>query len=121
MVKLSINICLQAMKERHWKRLSAITGYNFDIDSPTFTLRSVMEAPLLTFKDDVEDVCIGAVKEKDIEAKLKQVIADWSIVELSFSSFKTRGELLLKGSETGEIILLLEDSLMIMNALLSNR
>lgn len=80
-----------------------------------------MEAPLLAFKDDVEDICISAVKEKDIEAKLKQVIADWAIVELSFSTFKTRGELLLKGQETGEIITALEDSLMVMNSLLSNR
>ena len=37
------------------------------------------------------------MKEKDIEAKLNQVIADWSAQEFYFSSFKTRGELLLKG------------------------
>lgn len=61
------------------------------------------------------------MKEKDIEAKLKQVVADWAIVELSFSAFKSRGELLLKGTETGEIIAALEDSLMIMSSLLSNR
>ncbi|KAK9891390.1 hypothetical protein WA026_014631 [Henosepilachna vigintioctopunctata] len=111
----------KAMKERHWKRLSATCNYQFDIDSPTFTLRNIMEAPLLQYKDDVEDICISAVKEKDIEAKLKQVIADWAVVDLSFSSFKGRGELLLKGTETGEIIMALEDSLMIMNSLLSNR
>ncbi|XP_050311595.1 dynein axonemal heavy chain 8 [Anthonomus grandis grandis] len=111
----------KAMKDRHWKRLGNLTGYSFDVESPTFTLRSVMEAPLLKYKDDVEDICISAVKEKDIEAKLKQVIADWAVVELSFSNFKARGELLLKGQETGEIITTLEDSLMIMNSLLSNR
>nr|CAI5817756.1 unnamed protein product [Callosobruchus analis] len=111
----------KAMKDRHWKRLSNLTGYAFDVESPTFTLRNVMEAPLLQYKDDVEDICVSAVKEKDIEAKLKQVIADWAVVELSFSNFKARGELLLKGSETGEIITTLEDSLMIMNSLLSNR
>ncbi|XP_060520516.1 dynein axonemal heavy chain 8 isoform X2 [Cylas formicarius] len=111
----------KAMKERHWRRISAVTGYFFDVDSPTFTLRHVMEAPLLKHKDDVEDICISAVKEKDIEAKLKQVIADWAVVELSFSNFKNRGELLLKGTETGEIITTLEDSLMVMNSLLSNR
>lgn len=64
---------------------------------------------------------LNILTEKDIEAKLKQVIADWAVVELSFSNFKSRGELLLKGTETGEIITILEDSLMIMNSLLSNR
>lgn len=42
------------MKERHWKRISKLTNYHFDVESPTFTLRNVMEAPLLEFKDDVE-------------------------------------------------------------------
>ncbi|XP_068084800.1 dynein axonemal heavy chain 8 [Anabrus simplex] len=111
----------KAMKDRHWKRLSKLCNYNFDIESEGFTLRSVMEAPLLKYKDDVEDICISAVKEKDIEAKLKQVIADWSLVELQFSSFKARGELLLKGTETAEVIALLEDSLMVLGSLLTNR
>ncbi|PSN47670.1 Dynein heavy chain 8 [Blattella germanica] len=111
----------KAMKDRHWKRLSKLTGYQFDVDSETFTLRNVMEAPLLKNKDEVEDICISAVKEKDIEAKLKQVIADWSSVELQFSAFKTRGELLLKGAETMEVVSQLEDSLMVLGSLLSNR
>jgi len=68
-----------------------------------------------------QDVCIAAVKEKDIDAKLKQVIADWSIHNLVFSNFKSRGELLLRGEETNELISLMEDSLMILSSLMSNR
>lgn len=68
-----------------------------------------------------QDICISAVKEQDIEVKLKQVIADWAIVNLQFTSFKQRGELLLKGVETAEIIAQLEDSLMIISSLLANR
>lgn len=68
-----------------------------------------------------QDICISAVKEKDIEAKLKQVIADWAVVDLTFAPFKNRGELLIKPQETLDIITMLEDSLMILNSLASNR
>ncbi|XP_048268511.1 dynein axonemal heavy chain 8 [Bombus terrestris] len=111
----------KAMQERHWERMSKLCKYHFDVESETFTLASVMQAPLLKYKDEVEDICISAVKEQDIESKLNQIIAEWATVDLQFSTFKQRGELLLKGSETIEIISQLEDSLMIISSLLANR
>ncbi|XP_078482966.1 dynein axonemal heavy chain 8 [Ciona intestinalis] len=111
----------KAMKKRHWERIENLTGYSFDIENENFQLRNIMAAPLLKYKEDIEDICISAVKEKDIEAKLNAVIAEWSANILSFSVFKARGELLLKGQETSEIVMMLEDSLMILGSLLSNR
>ena len=43
------------------------------------------------------------MKEKDIEAKLKQVINDWSTQTFQFTNFKTRGELLLKGNTSSSM------------------
>ncbi|XP_047042441.1 dynein axonemal heavy chain 8-like [Helicoverpa zea] len=111
----------KSMKERHWKRLENLLNCVLDVESESFTLAKVMEAPLLQNKDDVEDICISAVKEKDIEAKLKNVSADWAVIDLTFANFKNRGELLIKPQETLDIITLLEDSLMILNSLASNR
>ena len=111
----------KAMKDRHWQRISTATSHSFDIHSENFQLRHIMEAPLLQFKDDIEDICISAVKEKDIEAKLKQVVTDWNIQNLTFASFKNRGELLLKGNETSDVVSLMEDSLMVLGSLMSNR
>lgn len=110
-----------AVKDRHWEKLETLLATELKVYSPSFTLGHLMEAPLLANKDDVEDICIGAVKEKDIDAKLNQVIADFKTVNIQFGIFKSRGELMIKTGETKEIISLLEDNLMIMNSLASNR
>ncbi|XP_063079703.1 dynein axonemal heavy chain 8-like isoform X2 [Engraulis encrasicolus] len=111
----------KAMKLRHWDRITNLTGHKFEIESDTFSLQNIMEAPLLKYKEDIEDICISAVKEKDIEAKLAQVVDIWSSQAFSFMTFKGRGELMLRGAETAEIVTVMEDSLMVLGSLLSNR
>ena len=111
----------KAMKLRHWQRIESLTKYHFDFERHGFNLGDIMEAPLLINKEDIEDVCTSAIKEKDIEAKLKGVISEWSSQELEFLNFKNRGELLLRGDTTAESVNQVEDSLMILGSLLSNR
>ncbi|VDP25886.1 unnamed protein product, partial [Schistosoma mattheei] len=110
-----------AMRERHWKGLATLTGRSFNVDDSEFTLRNILEAPLLEHYDDVEDICISAIKEQDIERKLINLKSEWSAQEFEFVQFKHRGELLLRGDHTLELISLMEDSLMALASLLSNR
>ena len=46
----------KAMLERHWQRMEELTGHKFDVESESFALRNIMEAPLLKFREDIE-VC----------------------------------------------------------------
>ncbi|XP_077580363.1 dynein axonemal heavy chain 8-like [Stigmatopora nigra] len=111
----------KSMIRRHWDQISNMTGHTFEVESPTCTLDNIMEAPLLKFKDDIEDICISAVKERDIEAKLTGVKTVWHDMNLTRADFKDRGELMLRGGDTTEILTTLEDSLMVLGSLLSNR
>ncbi|XP_029959357.1 dynein heavy chain 8, axonemal-like [Salarias fasciatus] len=111
----------KAMIKRHWQQITDLTGHRFEVESDAFTLQNVVEAPLLEHKDDIEDICICAVKEKDIEEKLSQVKEVWLEQRLSLTTFKQRGELLLNPGETTEILTLLEDGLMVLSSLLTNR
>lgn len=46
----------KSMMRRHWDRIADLTGHQFEVESSTFTLQNIMEAPLLKYKDDIE-VC----------------------------------------------------------------
>ena len=111
----------KAMKYRHWQTIQNITKHTFNLEDPLFALKDVMDAPLVEHKEDIEDTCMSAIKERDIESKLKQITSEWTCQELTFQTFKQRGELLLKGDVTAETVGQAEDSLMILGSLLSNR
>ena len=51
----------KAMKQRHWERISTITGVTLDVESETFQWRQLMSAPLLPNKEDIE-VCETLVR-----------------------------------------------------------
>ena len=51
----------RAMKRRHWDRIAQLTNHVFDVDSDTFLLRNIMEAPLLEHKEDIEVQSINCI------------------------------------------------------------
>ncbi len=54
MVPLLELMANKAMKPRHWNRMQETTGHVFDVENDNFTLRSILEAPLLKYKEEIE-------------------------------------------------------------------
>jgi dynein heavy chain len=86
-----------------------------------FRLGHVFDAGLLEHKDDVQDICNAAEQEAKILAKLKEIEAEWQGTEFTFAPFREMKDVLLKGSETNEIVTKIEDSVGILSSLNSNR
>ena len=54
MVPLLELMANKAMKPRHWNRMQDTTGHVFDVEGENFTLRNILQAPLLEYKEDIE-------------------------------------------------------------------
>ncbi len=97
----------KAMKKRHWDRISAVTHRPIDMESADdIKLRVIMEMDLLENREELEDICISAVKEKDIESKLKQVglkflsVFEYSMYCQGLLSYVVTGTLISKITRT---------------------
>jgi dynein heavy chain len=121
MVPLLEMMSNKSMQQRHWDSIMNITKAELNLDPDMFYVKNLLEAPLVQNQEDIEDICTAAVKEAEIEIKLKATVTDWEDKIFSLGPFKTRGNLVLKPSVTGEIISQMEDSLMTLGSLLSNR
>lgn len=55
------------MMEWYWERIIIFIGYSLDVGNESFKLRNIMEVFFLKYKEEIEDICISVVKERDIE------------------------------------------------------
>ena len=109
-------------KARHWEHIEKLASTQIPhTDASIFSLKHVMSLPLIKFREEIEDISITAQKERDIESKLISIENEWRQRDFKFALFKNRGELLLRGQETSEILTAVDDSNLILAAVASNR
>ena len=100
-----------AMRDRHWKKISALTGKEFDVDKfHEMKLRTVLEAGLLVYHEDIIEITDSAEKQLAIEKKLMEIQSLWDVQAFEFAAWKERGDVILAGSTIAETIEQLEDS-----------
>lgn len=86
-----------------------------------FLVQHLLDCNILGSREEVEDLTGAAVKEEQIETKLGTLEGEWSQQSLVFAEYKTRGPVILKGSDTAELIEKLEDSQMTLGSMATNR
>ena len=78
-----------SIRNRHWDEIIEITKEDIPYQEETFNFEQLMQAPLLKFKDDVEDIAERADKELKLEKSLhNDVILYWEDAELEIKMWK---------------------------------
>ena len=100
-----------AMRDRHWKKISQLTGKEFEVEKfHEMKLRTVLEAGLLQYHEDIIEITDSAEKQLAIERKLTEIQQLWDVQSFEFAAWKERGDVILAGSTIAETIEQLEDS-----------
>ena len=99
------------MMPRHWREIMDITGVTFNMDEDVFKLQDVLDANLLAYKEKIEELCLAARKEAEIEAKLRDVKAEWEDTVFTFGEFKNRVSPLLLFSLSFSLLFLCDSPL----------
>nr|Q39575.1 RecName: Full=Dynein gamma chain, flagellar outer arm [Chlamydomonas reinhardtii]7KZM_C Chain C, Dynein gamma chain, flagellar outer arm [Chlamydomonas reinhardtii]7KZN_C Chain C, Dynein gamma chain, flagellar outer arm [Chlamydomonas reinhardtii]7KZO_C Chain C, Dynein gamma chain, flagellar outer arm [Chlamydomonas reinhardtii]8GLV_AD Chain AD, Dynein gamma chain, flagellar outer arm [Chlamydomonas reinhardtii]8GLV_AX Chain AX, Dynein gamma chain, flagellar outer arm [Chlamydomonas reinhar len=111
----------KSMRERHWKEVMRVTGHELNLAEDHFKLQHLLDCNVLRYREDIEDLTGAAVKEEIIEVKLNQLKADWATANLALAEYKNRGPVILKPSDTSELMEKLEESQMTLGSMATNR
>ena len=112
-----------AMKERHWDKISALTGVKIAANNPkAFTLGAIFAMNLSKYTEDVGEVVNEAKQELKIERDLRAITDKWAGTSFSVSKYVKNGEqrgFVLKVAD--EIKLELDDHLLNLQAMAGSR
>jgi len=83
------NLSDVSVKDRHWEHLISLCNKDIDYTNENFTLKDLLSANLLEFKEDIEDIYDSATKQLKIERQLKEDIeAYWETAEMEVKPYQ---------------------------------
>lgn len=80
-----------AMKKRHWDKLSKVTGVVFEMDPKTFTLGALFEMKLARFEAEIAEIVNEGTQEAKIEKALKDIEEKWKETSFGVAKYKKNG------------------------------
>lgn len=82
-----------AMKERHWDKISALTGIKIAANNPkAFTLGAIFSMNLSKFTEQVGEIVNEAKQELKIERDLRAITDKWSGTSFQVAKYVKNGE-----------------------------
>jgi dynein heavy chain len=110
----------ESIKNRHWEEVMQICNQRFEIvGNPDFKVQALLDADLISFESELEEVTDGADKQLKIEHQLIEISSHWMEKEFTLQDWKERGIFILKG--TSLVMEELEESQMTLQTMLTVR
>uniref|UniRef100_A0A8C3NL73 Dynein axonemal heavy chain 12 n=1 Tax=Geospiza parvula TaxID=87175 RepID=A0A8C3NL73_GEOPR len=104
-----IVFCNPGLRERHWKQMSDIAGYDITPDAGT-TLRKVLKQNLSSYLDQFTAISVGASKEFSLEKAMHTMKETWDSISFTTNVYRETGIHIL--SAVDDIQALLDDQIM---------
>ncbi|XP_009876528.1 PREDICTED: dynein heavy chain 3, axonemal [Apaloderma vittatum] len=98
--------CNRGMKERHWKQISEIVGWEIRPDETT-TVENILEFQLIKYIEQLEPIGVAASKEYSLEKSIEKMKSEWVNIEFSLVKYRDTNTSIL--SAVDDIQLLLDD------------
>jgi len=96
------------LKERHWDEMDAAVGFAIPRQTDT-PLEGYLRVGLEAFISSIEDTCVNASKEFNLERSLDKMEVEWKPITLELKPHKETGTYIMTGVTADEVQLLLDD------------
>lgn len=109
------------IRNRHWMQVMQVTKVNFRLEASVFKLSDLIDIGLDAHTREIEEICISAKKEQELETKMRSIEEEWNEQVLNFTSYKDYGEICLDRSYTEQLLEQLEDAQEILATMLTSK
>jgi dynein heavy chain len=83
------SLAKESIRPRHWDEVIALVKQEIPYQSETFNLSQLFKCPLLSFKEEIEEITDSADKQLRLEKQLRdEITASWEVAELEIKTWK---------------------------------
>ncbi|XP_053397319.1 dynein axonemal heavy chain 5-like isoform X6 [Mercenaria mercenaria] len=112
---------IREIRNRHWLQVMQVTGSSFQLEANVFRLCHLLDIGLIKHKAAIEEICLGASRELELEIKMRMTEEEWTEQVLAFEHYKRRGPIYLDKVFTERLLEQLEDAQALLANMLTSR